>query len=155
VRCGSHIQDFDSQVEAAAAHARVPEAEMVCLEWGVEQPDRCRRWQVRTPPPCATNISGRLPPETVRAVLRQNAGRFRLCYQQGLSNHPALEGQVVTQFVILRDGSVTRVTATGALPDAEVKACIASALSTVRFPQPEGGVVRVTYPLMLTPLDGR
>lgn len=153
VRCGHHVEDFDSYAAAAAAHDRAPEAEMVCLEWGVEEPDVCRHWELRASPGCATNVSGRLPPETVQAVLRQNAGRFRLCYQQGLREQPALEGQVVTRFVIQRDGSVARATATGALPDAGVKACIANALSTVTFPPPEGGVVNVTYPLMLTPLD--
>jgi hypothetical protein len=32
----------------------------------------------------ATTVSGRLPPEVIQRIVRQNYGRFRMCYEQGL-----------------------------------------------------------------------
>jgi outer membrane biosynthesis protein TonB len=54
---------------------------------------------------------GRLPPETIQAIVRQNFGRFRGCYESGLRSNPGLQGTVSVQFVLGRDGAV--VTASG------------------------------------------
>ena len=39
-------------------------------------------------------VSGRLPPEVIQRIVRQNYGRFRMCYEQGLARNPNLEGRV-------------------------------------------------------------
>jgi Ca-activated chloride channel family protein len=100
----------------------------------------------------ATHISGRLPPEVIQRIVRQNFGRFRGCYQQGLLRDAKLEGRVVVRFVIGRDGRVSKVKVTGGdLADEGVRSCVTRAFYALSFPQPEGGVVTVTYPIVFRP----
>ena len=54
-------------------------------------------------------VNGRLPPEVIQRIVRQNFGRFRLCYENGLRNNPNLQGRVSVRFVIGRDGAVSNV----------------------------------------------
>ncbi len=99
-----------------------------------------------------TTVSGRLPPEVIQRIVRQNYGRFRMCYEQGLSRNPNLEGRVQVRFVIGRDGSVSNVQNGGSdLPDSAVVSCVISAYYGLSFPQPEGGIVTVVYPIMFQP----
>jgi hypothetical protein len=98
-----------------------------------------------------TTVSGRLPSEVIQRIVRQNFGRFRNCYEMGLRANPNLEGRVTARFVIGSDGAVSNVSAGGDLPDAQVKSCVASAFYGLSFPTPEGGIVTVSYPIMLTP----
>lgn len=101
----------------------------------------------------ATMVTGRLPAETIQLVVRQNFGRFRACYEEGLRRRgPKLGGRVVTKFVIGRDGSVLRSESAGSeIGDDTVESCIANAFSTLSFAQPEGGIVTVVYPIVLQP----
>jgi hypothetical protein len=100
----------------------------------------------------ATTVSGRLPPEVIQRIVRQNYGRFRMCYEQGLARNPNLEGRVSVRFVIGRDGSVSNVANGGSdLPDSAVVSCVISAYYGLSFPQPEGGIVTVVYPIMFAP----
>ncbi|HQK16839.1 MAG TPA: AgmX/PglI C-terminal domain-containing protein, partial [Polyangiaceae bacterium] len=110
----------------------------------------------RTRPPQvrmgATTVSGRLPPEVIQRIVRQNYGRFRLCYENGLRNNPNLQGRVSVRFVIGRDGSVSNVGNAGSdLPDPAVVSCVTRAYYGLSFPQPEGGIVTVVYPIMFSP----
>jgi hypothetical protein len=110
----------------------------------------------RTRPPRvrmgATTVNGRLPPEVIQRILRQNYGRFRLCYENGLRNNPNLQGRVSVRFVIGRDGSVSNVGNAGSdLPDPGVVSCVTRAYYGLSFPQPEGGIVTVVYPIMFSP----
>jgi hypothetical protein len=100
----------------------------------------------------ATQVSGRLPPEAIQRIVRQNFGRFRACYEPALQSNPNLQGTVTTRFVIGRDGAVASAVDGGSdLPDARVAACVVRAFSGVSFPQPEGGIVTVTYPIRFSP----
>jgi Ca-activated chloride channel family protein len=102
----------------------------------------------------ATTVNGRLPPEVIQRIVRQNFGRFRLCYENGLRNNPNLEGRVSVRFVIGRDGNVSSTGNGGSdLPDAGVVSCVQRAISGLSFPQPEGGTVTVVYPVMFSPGD--
>jgi hypothetical protein len=97
------------------------------------------------------SVSGRLPPESIRRIVRQNFGRFRACYEQGLGRNPALDGTVTTRFVIGHDGAVSNVANGGStLPDAGVVSCVVRAFYGLGFPQPEGGIVTVTYPIVFS-----
>jgi pSer/pThr/pTyr-binding forkhead associated (FHA) protein len=99
-----------------------------------------------------TTVSGRLPPEVIQRIVRQNYGRFRLCYEQGLSRNPNLEGRVQVRFVIGRDGSVSNVGNGGSdIPDSAVVQCVIRNYYGLSFPQPEGGIVTVVYPIMFSP----
>jgi hypothetical protein len=100
----------------------------------------------------ATTVSGRLPPEVIQRIVRQNFGRFRLCYENGLRNNPNLQGRVGVRFVIGRDGAVSNVGNGGSdMPDGAVVSCVVRAFYGLSFPQPEGGIVTVTYPIMFAP----
>ncbi|MCH2109219.1 MAG: AgmX/PglI C-terminal domain-containing protein [Polyangiaceae bacterium] len=100
----------------------------------------------------ATSVNGRLPPQVIQRIVRQNFGRFRMCYEQGLARNPNLEGRVGVRFVIGRDGAVSNVGNGGSdIPDSGVVSCVISAFYGLSFPQPEGGIVRVTYPIMFSP----
>ena len=100
----------------------------------------------------ATQVTGRLPPEVVQRIVRQNFGRFRLCYENGLRNNPNLQGRVSARFTIGRDGGVSNVANGGSdMPDGSVVSCVVRAFNGLNFPQPEGGVVSITYPVLFSP----
>jgi hypothetical protein len=97
-------------------------------------------------------VNGALPTEVVQRIVRQNFGRFRLCYENGLRTTPTLRGRVSVKFVIDRSGAVSTAADAGSdLADRAVIACIVHAFENLSFPQPEGGVVTVVYPLLFEP----
>src|SRR6185503_5840316 len=54
-----------------------------------------------------------------------------------------------------RDGSVASASNGGSdLPDAGVISCVVKAFSGLAFPEPEGGIITVTYPIMFSPDGG-
>jgi hypothetical protein len=94
---------------------------------------------------------GRLPAEIVQRTIRANFGRFRACYESGLRRNPTLAGRVSTSFVIGRDGAVSSAANAGSdLRDAAVVSCVVRAFYGISFPQPEDGIVTVTYPIVFT-----
>ena len=113
----------------------------------------------RTRPPTvrmgATQVSGRLPPEVIQRIVRQNFGRFRACYEAALRRTPTIEGRVVTRFMIDRSGAVVRAEDAGSsISDPQLRACVHHAYTRLSFPQPEGGVITVVYPIHLSNGDG-
>ena len=100
-------------------------------------------------------VNGRLPPEVINRIARQNFGRFRLCYENGLRSDPKLSGTVATKFVIDGQGAVSSATRDAAttMSDAGVVSCVTRGFSSLSFPKPEAGVVVVTYPLVFEPGD--
>jgi hypothetical protein len=101
-----------------------------------------------------TTVNGRLPPEVIQRIVRQNFGRFRLCYENGLRNNPTLSGRVAVKFVIDRSGAVSTAQDGGSeLPDQGVISCVVRGFGNLSFPQPEGGIVTVVYPIIFNPGD--
>jgi hypothetical protein len=101
---------------------------------------------------CGCSSSGRLPAEAIQRVVRQNFGRFRACYEPALLRTPNLAGRVSTRFVIGRDGAVSNVADGGSdIPDPSVASCVVRAFYGLSFPQPEWGIVTVTYPIAFSP----
>jgi hypothetical protein len=97
-------------------------------------------------------VSGHLPPEVIQRIVRQNFGRFRLCYENGLRGSPNLQGRVAVRFVIGRDGAVSNVANGGSdLPDSGVVSCVQRAFYGLSFPPPENGIVTVAYPIVFAP----
>jgi FHA domain len=102
--------------------------------------------------PGATSVSGHLPPAVIQRIIRQNFGRFRMCYEQGLARNPNLEGRVAARFVIGRDGAVSNVSNGGSdIPDSGVASCVLNAFYGLSFPAPEDGIVTVVYPILFSP----
>jgi len=101
-------------------------------------------------PEITTN--GRIPAEVIQRIVRQNFGRFRLCYESGLRSNPGLTGRVVTKFVIGRDGAVAQAQDAGSdMASQEVVSCVVRSFNALSFPAPEGGIATVTYPIVLSP----
>lgn len=100
-----------------------------------------------------TTVSGRLPAEVIQRIVRQRFGQFRLCYENALRSDPMLEGRVTVSFTIVADGSVSGLTHTSTIADRTVGECVEKAFASISFPQPESGVVKVTYPIAFAPGD--
>jgi hypothetical protein len=100
-------------------------------------------------------VTGRLPQEVIQRIVRQNFGRFRLCYESGLRNAPKLHGRIVIKFVIDGTGAVTSAVDGGSdLGDAAVIACVKKGFENFSFPEPESkGTVTVVYPIIFQPGD--
>ena len=98
-----------------------------------------------------TAVAGRLPPEVIQRIIRSNYGRFRGCYESALRTNPNLQGRIAVSFMIGRSGTVQAVSGGGDLPDGGVISCVTQAFYGLSFPAPEGGVVRVTYPILFSP----
>jgi hypothetical protein len=95
--------------------------------------------------------AGRLPPEEIQRVVRSHFTGFRACQSNGRDGAPAPGGTVRLRFVIDRDGSVRDVEDVDSdLPDSAVVACVARLFETMTFPEPAGGVISVTYPIVLS-----
>ena len=102
----------------------------------------------------ATQVNGRLPPEVIQRIVRQNFGRYRLCYERGLAKNPTLSGRVAVKFVIGRDGAVTSASDGGSdMTDKTLVSCVVDGFKSLTFPQPEGGIVTVVYPIIFNPGD--
>jgi len=100
----------------------------------------------------ATSVNGRLPPEAIQRIVRQNFGRFRLCYENALRLRPTLEGSVTVRFLIDRSGAVATAADGGSsLADATTIGCVVRAFTALTFPAPEGGTVTVVYPIAFAP----
>jgi hypothetical protein len=99
------------------------------------------------------DVKGALPREVVQRIMRQNFGRFRLCYEDGLKARPDLKGRVLVTFSIDASGAVTGTSNGGSdLPDAKVVACVMRSMMSLSFPQPDDGKkVEVRYPLTFSP----
>lgn len=100
----------------------------------------------------STSVSGRIPIEVHEHIIERSLGGALGCYEEGLRANPELEGQLRASFVIGRDGSVRKVEvrASDALESSKVSTCIERWFYGLAFPQPEGGVVKLEFPLALT-----
>lgn len=94
------------------------------------------------------DMTGKLPPETIKRVIRANFPRFRACYEQGLKKDPGLKGTVAVRFIIDTTGAIESASPSGgSLSDAGVSSCVLGVYKTLSFPEPESGKVMVTYPI--------
>jgi hypothetical protein len=93
-------------------------------------------------------VSGRLAPDAIRAVMRDEFGRFRECY--GTLPEPRPVVLSTLNFTIGAAGNVT----TGHV-DSEASPvlgqCLERVMLAMRFPAPKGGDVSVEYPMQLSP----
>ena len=96
-------------------------------------------------------VSGKLDPAEVRAVIRAHRREVQHCYQKGLMQNDKIQGTVRVSFLINTAGRVNSCSVTENLAVPLVGTCICSRLRTWKFPQPQGGLARVAYAWTLTP----
>jgi hypothetical protein len=122
---------------------------------------------------------GRLAQAAIQGVIQKNFKQLYACYEEGLSRNPKLRGKIVLRFVVAPAGNVSEVAAIdqGRLPqgsqveslggrggreagklgaerfisDTTVTSCVLEAYRGFQFPKPEGGPVKVIYPLVFSP----
>lgn len=92
-------------------------------------------------------------PEVIARIVRNSFGRFlRVCYEDALRSHPALEGKVTIRFEIGIDGAVWRAEDQGSdIPDPALVACVVRAAANLSFPRPGNYDETVTLPLYFRP----
>jgi beta-lactamase regulating signal transducer with metallopeptidase domain len=89
-------------------------------------------------------VSGRLPPAVIRAVMRDEFGRFRECYETLPQPRPVVVSKL--SFTI---GAAGNVTAGHVESEASpvLGQCLERVMLAIRFPAPEAGDVTVDYPV--------
>ncbi|HOX42401.1 MAG TPA: AgmX/PglI C-terminal domain-containing protein [Myxococcota bacterium] len=95
-------------------------------------------------------LTGPLPKEIIRRVIKQHQAQVRYCYEKELLRDPKLEGKLKVKFVIGPEGQVSRAEIVDdELKSPAVAGCVQKVFQRLRFPAPKGGgVVNVTYPLV-------
>jgi hypothetical protein len=105
--------------------------------------------------PSAETTTARLPPESIRRIVHQSAGRFRACYERALLENPASAGRVVVRFVIAPDGRVARAEELSAsLESPNARRCVLQSFFDLVFSNP-GQTVSVDYPMTFARGDGQ
>jgi hypothetical protein len=110
----------------------------------------------RTKPPQvqmgSPEVSGRLEREVIQRIVHQSFDDIRTCYDAGLRGNPNLQGRLLVRFVIGRDGAASKIeSGSSDMSDRRVVACVGRAFEHLSFPQPDRGIVTVTYPIMFAP----
>lgn len=90
-------------------------------------------------------VTGKLPADVVRRVVRAHVNQLRYCYEKLLVARPDIAGALTLELVITPTGDVTAATANGVTPDLET--CVTQRAMTWKFPKPKSGIVKVTYPM--------
>lgn len=120
---------------------------------GFRGPNFNHKHEVKTPTVRVgqTSVSGGSDPSLIQRTIRQNFGRFRFCYEEGLRTNPSLSGRVSIRFIIGRDGAVSSATNGGSdLPSKEVVSCVVRTFFGLSFAPPQNGIVTVTYPIVFS-----
>jgi hypothetical protein len=97
-------------------------------------------------------VTGSLPPEVVRRVIRARTPQIRYCYEKALKVDPKEAGKMTVSFTIDTKGDVSGAKiASSTLGDATLESCIVGVFSKIVFPVPSAGPVTVSYPIVLSP----
>ncbi|MER2566694.1 MAG: sigma-70 family RNA polymerase sigma factor [Myxococcaceae bacterium] len=96
----------------------------------------------------------------VAAAIQSTIPDVKDCYESWLPMDPGLGGRLVVTFTIDTDdaveGRITQLTVGDAgIGHVPLEGCVLSSLSDLRFDPPLSGPINVTYPITLSPLDGR
>lgn len=99
----------------------------------------------------AVSVNGSLPPEIIQRIVRHKIAKLRECYNAAALGQPTLSGRATTTFTIGPDGAVKDTKTTGDLANTEALACIQKELAALKYPAPESGSVKVSYPIVFAP----
>ncbi len=101
----------------------------------------------------ATVTGGGLDKATIRRVVRRHLLELKTCYQRhGLKTNTRLKGMVAVRFELGARGTVASAALhKTTLNHLATETCILGAVRKWRFPIPEGGLPRITYPFHFAP----
>lgn len=93
------------------------------------------------------NIAGFLSREQIERVVRRHSRGIQYCYERELQNNPELGGRISVNWTIGLDGRVTSASISeNSTGNRNVESCVLAEVRRMRFDQPDGGNVAVTYP---------
>ncbi len=93
------------------------------------------------------NVNGFLSREQIERVVRRHSRGIRYCYERQLADDPALGGRISVNWTIDLDGRVSSASVTeNTMGNRSVESCVLREVQRMRFDQPDGGMVVVTYP---------
>ncbi len=98
-----------------------------------------------------TEVSGKMDPNEVRAVIRAHRNEVHHCYQKGLLENDRAAGVVRVVFTLNPMGRAAECRIEENLSIASVGTCICNRIQIWRFPQPEGGLAKISYAWTLQP----
>ena len=104
-----------------------------------------------TPP--NSRVRGSLDKEIIRRVIAKHINEIKRCYEEVLKANANLSGRAVVQFTIAGTGAVVAsAIQESTMDNAQVERCMADAVLSWEFPDPQGGgQVVVSYPFILKP----
>lgn len=112
---------------------------------------RCKVTRAPAPPPGG---EGELEASAVIAAINRRMGAITRCYERRLMSNPSLGGRINFGWTITPSGSVSGLRVrSSSLGDTQVASCVAGVLRGIRFPQPRGGSVQISYPFIFRAID--
>lgn len=135
-------EEAEGHAESGAIHlsdiARSVGAE---IEAQANKPKPKRRANIKRKKPQDT---GKLAKAQLNKVFNVHADAMKKCYERSLKKMPGLQGKVRVNLRIKPDGVVETVNVRGlSLNDPTVLGCMEREAQTMKFPEPDGGSVRV------------
>lgn len=94
-------------------------------------------------------FTGHLSVESIDRVIQTHLPAIRRCYRKGLRKNPKLQSKYVQTATISVSGKVSSLGSN--LGDSDVIDCISTIFYQMAFPAPEGGDVKIEYPIVLSP----
>jgi serine/threonine protein kinase/outer membrane biosynthesis protein TonB len=96
-----------------------------------------------------TKVQGSLSRSDVYKTIDKYQGQILGCYERRLLDKPSLSGRVVFTWTVAANGSVNSARQrSSTVSDAKVSQCVLKIIRKMKFPQPEGGEVEISYPFM-------
>lgn len=125
---------------------------------GVVQPTGGKRRTIRSvvtrPPSPPPRGDGELEASAVTRAINRRMGAITRCYERCLISNPSLSGRINFGWTITPSGSVSGLRVrSSSLGDTQVGSCVAGVLRSIRFPQPRGGSVQISYPFIFRSVD--
>lgn len=88
--------------------------------------------------------TGQLAKEKLNKVFNIHSGAMKTCYERALKKSPGLQGKVRLEILIASTGSVRSAKVRGlSLSNSAIENCMERQATTMKFPEPDGGAVRV------------
>jgi hypothetical protein len=99
-------------------------------------------------------VQGNIDRADVLRVINERMGAITRCYERRLMSNPSLSGRLVFGWTITSAGRVSGVNVrSSTVADPAVASCISRIIGGMRFPQPRGGSVTISFPFLFRAVD--
>lgn len=103
-----------------------------------------------------TIIMGGLDKSVIDEIVKRHYPQISYCYKKELNGNSALQGRILTRWVISGSGRVSQAgVESSSIGNSSVEKCLVGVIKSMVFPEPlGGGIVEVSYPFSFTPSVG-